>query len=78
MWLEGAVQKAETTIFLLYLGVKSLRSEDLSYIKDRNVKTRTFSARTAEKIRHPASFSRAWSEVRCRAEGLGTRTIFRF
>jgi hypothetical protein len=66
---EGSVQKAETAIFWDYLEVKGLRSEDLSYIKDRNVKIRTFSARTAEKIRHPRGFSRAWSEVRCRGRG---------
>ena len=70
---EGSVTKAETAIFLAYLGVKGLRSKDLSYIKDRNVKIRTFSARTAEKIRHPASFNGGFGEVWCRAEGLGTR-----
>ena len=33
------------------------------------VKTRTFSVQTTEKIRHPASFNNDSSELRCRAGG---------
>jgi hypothetical protein len=34
----------------------------------KKVRTRTFSATVAEKIRHPASFNRADGERCCRAE----------
>jgi hypothetical protein len=39
----------------------------------RNVKTRTFSAQTAEKIRHPAEFQSCMGSFRCRADGFATR-----
>jgi hypothetical protein len=59
-------------------------NESLKTIQ-KQVKIRTFSAPTAEKIRHPASFNRAWdhsgaarkdlppASLRCRAEGLAIR-----
>jgi hypothetical protein len=37
------------------------------------VKTRTFSAESAEKIRHPREFQSCMGLLRCRAEGLATR-----
>ena len=52
----------------------SLRAENESVETNReHVKPRTFSAETAEKTRHPAGFNRAWSKLRCRAEGFVTR-----
>jgi hypothetical protein len=38
-----------------------------------HVKTRIFSAESAEKIRHPREFQSRMSSLRCRAEGLATR-----
>jgi hypothetical protein len=50
----------------LFRGYPSLLhsgQEDTNHKEIRvNVKTRTFSARTAEKIRHPASFNRDWAK----------------
>jgi len=49
--------------------VRNVRSET----SKRNVKTRTFSAKSAEKIGTSTSFNRAWTGYWRRAQGLATR-----
>ena len=52
------------------------RDESLKTIQEQ-VKTRTFSAKNAEKIRHPREFQSYRCSLRCRAEGFATRPMFR-
>jgi hypothetical protein len=42
-----------------------------------HVKTRTFSAESAEKIRHPASLHRGLGQLWCRAERMATAKVKR-
>jgi hypothetical protein len=48
------------------------RHESLKTIQEQ-VKTRTFSAKGAEKIRHPREFQSYRCSLRCRDEGFATR-----
>jgi hypothetical protein len=47
-------------------------NENVKTIQE-HVKTRTFSAKGAEKIRHPRGFQSCKGSLRCRAEGSATR-----
>jgi hypothetical protein len=47
-------------------------SERLKTIQE-HVNPRTFSAESAEKIRHPREFQSCMGSLRCRAEGFATR-----
>ena len=49
-------------------------NESLKTIQEQ-VKTRTFSAPTAEKVRHPADFSRGLTGLRCGVKGLPTAEL---